>query len=175
MCLVGLAGDSVEGCTSECTIETGWSCAANSCGKCGNGKLEAAEECDDGAHLPACYLSLSLDLSHWLTAKNFQSKSSIQFPASFVCSVAQLGKLHVNWNGEYTGDMASGDGCGPECQIEEAFACVQQLDRSKCTPIDKFAQIIQQGIVAGQRCANHSNSATNQSKYPSLITQFPCV
>jgi len=88
--------DSVEGCTSECTIETGWSCAGNNCGKCGNGKLEAAEECDDG-------------------------------------------------------DMASGDGCGPKCQIEEAFACVQQLDRSKCTPIDEFAQIIQQGIVAGQR------------------------
>jgi cysteine-rich repeat protein len=40
--------DSVEGCTADCVAEDGWSCAGNSCGKCGNGLVEAAEACDDG-------------------------------------------------------------------------------------------------------------------------------
>jgi cysteine-rich repeat protein len=128
VCVASVCGDGVrapneacddgntkngDGCSSTCTIETGWACPPNvSClPMCGDGIVTANEECDP-------------------TPANTTACTNCKLNAGYTCGANGTGPCTATVCGNGTkepgegcddGNTIAGDGCGPTCQLEPAI------------------------------------------------------
>ncbi len=108
---------NLDGCSSTCQIESGWSCtvsstAASVCQRCGNGKTSGTETCDDGNTLSGdgCSSTCSIE-----SATGWSCTASST--AVSVCQKCGNSKT----SGTETcddGNTLSGDGCSSTCSVE---------------------------------------------------------
>lgn len=97
--------DSVEGCSEECTAQPGWTCAGNTCGRCGNGKIEASEECDDGE-----------------VSSSDGCGADCKIETGFVCSRGALGRSNCTQLEDFSQKMQQGITVGQmACQDSTMF------------------------------------------------------
>ena len=117
-------GLELDGCSSFCTVEGGWSCSGEPsvCSlQCGNGDIDAGESCDDGdaSGGDGCSAGCAVEDGWFCTGE----------PS--VCALkCGNGDLDA---GEACddGDASNGDGCSASCTIEAGYNCAG--DPSVCT------------------------------------------
>jgi fibro-slime domain-containing protein len=105
-----------KACSATCKYNDGWACAGSppSCHqtKCGDGKLEGSEGCDDGNTLPNDGCSPTCHFEPNCSATTGQCTSK--------CGDG----LVVN-EGCDDGNTNNGDGCSSTCTVEAGFQCAQ--------------------------------------------------
>lgn len=112
----GIAGTPMggDGCSALCTVESGYVCPPNlDCQPiCGNGTLEAGEECEGGTGCTNCYIDPGYDCD----------ENGLNC-ALTVCGADNGVGTPVVERGEGCddGNDIAGDGCSPTCQIEPEF------------------------------------------------------
>jgi len=111
-------GSDGDGCSSQCKVEGGWTCAGEPSvctANCGNGVLDAGETCDDGDATggdgcsSACLVDAGFSCS---------GQPSVCTPNCGNGAV-QAGEGETCDDGNATG----GDGCSITCQIEAGYNC----------------------------------------------------
>lgn len=114
-----VAGD---GCSSDCFVEHGWSCASEAHGVtrcaevvCGDGVVEGNEECDDGNALPGDGCSHLCALEPGYTCDGNH--------ATLNCSTLCGDGLRVGEEVCDDGNSADNDGCSGICTVEAGFQC----------------------------------------------------
>ena len=91
--------------------------AAVQAATCGNGNLEAGEQCDDGNAVSGDGCSSSCQVEAGWTCAS----------ANAACFAKQCGDGIVAGNEQCDdGNTTSGDGCSATCKLESGFACVNQ-------------------------------------------------
>ena len=121
-----------DGCSSDCTIETGWICElpGTPCTQqpeepgdiCGDGKISGDEKCDDGNAKDGDGCSSKCVVEKgWICAE-------VGKACSTVCGDGILaGKEKCD-----DGNTKANDGCTAKCAIEESYLCKEA--GSPCTP-----------------------------------------
>ena len=103
-----------DGCSSTCTIETGWSCGDTGCTPVhGDGAIKGTEQCDDGN-----------------TSNGDGCSSSSTTEAGYACSGQPSTCVDVCGSGRLRGseqcddgNKTNADGCSSTCTIESGFVC----------------------------------------------------
>ena len=114
-----------DGCSSSCEIECGYTCAQDGGGcttVCGDGKLAGSEQCDDGnlADGDGCDVECEIETSFTCTDVVCQES----FCSQGICGDGYITGGETNMHNFCDdGNLQSGDGCGPECQVECGFYC----------------------------------------------------
>jgi deleted-in-malignant-brain-tumors protein 1 len=111
-------GASGDGCSSSCTVESGWACSGSpsSCAPvCNNGILTPPEQCD-GANLNGASCT-----SLGYTGGTLGCSNTCQYNTS-ACTSTTCGNGMVD-DGETCddGNQNVGDGCSAVCQIEQPY------------------------------------------------------
>ncbi len=105
-----------QACSSTCKFKDGWACTGNppSCHqtKCGDGKVEGSEGCDDGNTLPNDGCSPTC---------HFEPNCSA---STGLCTSKCGDGLVVNEQCD-DGNTNDGDGCSSTCKVESGFECGQ--------------------------------------------------
>ncbi len=124
-------GHDGDGCSSVCSIESGFLCtgAPSVCSRnptavCGDGTDEGSEACDDGNTLSGDGCS---DV-----CGNEAGYSCNTIPTPNVCSPACGDGLIKGSEQCDDGNAQDGDGCGDSCTVEPGFSCTDS-DPSVCT------------------------------------------
>lgn len=113
-----------DGCSSNCTVEDGWSCDDNSEGMsvchvitCGDGMTEGDEECDDGN-----------------SVNGDGCDEDCRIENGFQCYVSYKRSVCKSYCGDGMrsateecddGNVIGGDGCSPTCQVEHGYFCYE--------------------------------------------------
>ncbi len=117
---------SGDGCSSACEVEPGYECITpgrpcmkndGSAAACGDGVVEAGEQCDDGNTTPGDGCSSTCQLEKGFTCpKPGTACQTLQYCGDGILQTA---------NGEQCddGNTTPGDGCSGACQIEPGYAC----------------------------------------------------
>src|SRR5262249_19707193 len=84
---------------------------------CGNGRLDAGEQCDDGNHAPGdgCNPICQIECS-WICGTCGPAPSCM---GTLVCGNG----VRTRDEGCDDGNLAAGDGCSPTCQVEPGWQC----------------------------------------------------
>ncbi len=121
-CDLGEGNNTAEhGCNPDCTIAAGFHCneTGSWCmeGKCGDGLIEAGEDCDDANHLPADGCSPDCKFETGIECAGDQCKP--------VCGDGvTMWMLDPSIAEECDdGNLINGDGCSSECKIEKGYTC----------------------------------------------------
>src|SRR5882724_2997625 len=129
-------GESGDGCSSTCRIETGWSCdqgePTHCVAICGDGLLVGLEAqaggCDDGG-----------------TASGDGCSDTCKVEPAYVCSGEPSKCAKTCGNGQLDsgeacedGNGKAGDGCNA-CQLEPGYSCDNASLPSKCSDINECA------------------------------------
>jgi fibro-slime domain-containing protein len=120
-----------DGCSADCqAVETGWACATpgqpcvlvGPTGRCGDGVLNAGEQCDDGdppdagsSNGDGCSADCKLELGFTCPTPG-QPCVSLQYCGDGVVQAAQ-------GEGCDDGNAIPGDGCSGICKIEPGYSC----------------------------------------------------
>lgn len=119
------AGD--DGCSSTCTLETGWSCngTPSTCAPiCGDGLAVGSETCDDGNTDAGDGCSPSCTVEPGYSCNPGEPWTC--FP---ICGDG----LVVDGEGCDDGNLGENDGCSSMCTVEEGWSC--SGEPSACVPI----------------------------------------
>ena len=123
-------GGTKFGCSSQCTVEAGFTCpiGSNACTRntCGNSVIDAEETCDDGNQ------NFDDGCSGWCTV--YQGWYCTQ-PGQ-PCLENVCGDAYIMYGESCDdGNTISGDGCSSTCGVEQGFTCVGQTYyyNSQCT------------------------------------------
>ncbi len=113
--------DGTQGCSNECTIIKGWHCDSNgqncSQGVCGDGILDAGEECDDGNTTPTDGCSPSCKRETGIECNNGICKPICGDGVTMWMLAPSIAEECDD------GNLISGDGCSADCKIEPGFTC----------------------------------------------------
>jgi cysteine-rich repeat protein len=104
-----------DGCSSTCTVETGWSCpGGTACAPiCGDGLKKGTEACDDGNTTPADGCSATC-----------QVEPGYSCPTAGAACVAVCGDGILTAGEECDdGGTANGNGCSSTCHLEAGSTC----------------------------------------------------
>jgi cysteine-rich repeat protein len=111
-------GASGDGCSSSCTVESGWSCSGNPsvCNPvCGDGQIVGGEECD-GANLNG-----ETCITQGFTGGTLSCSASCTISTSG-CTSTTCGNGTIDTNEECDdGNTTTFDGCDAACQVEEGY------------------------------------------------------
>ena len=149
-----------DGCSSQCTMETGWTCSGVLCGRsqcsgvCGDGIRTSDEACDDSNvnNADGCSAMCTLECGYTLDPSDDSSLIS-------ACGNGAQSP------GEYCddGNTVGGDGCDASCNIEDGFHCVfvpceESICDGRCgdgvMQSDKDETCDDNGIVNGDGCSD---------------------
>ena len=128
--------DENDGCT-DCTIDKGWQCRtvqdpddiSNNLGsvcwaQCGDRiRIEGKEECDDGNLQvgdgcdDTCYIEWG-----FVCAPHSEGGVAVGDKCTAICG----DYLRKGEEGCDDGNLVGGDGCSPECRVEEGMACFER-------------------------------------------------
>ena len=115
--------DGTQGCAVDCTIVTGYHCddKGMNCvkGTCGDGFVDAGEECDDKNHLPADGCSPDCKFETGIECVGTECKP--------VCgdgvTMWMLDKAIAEECDD--GNLVNGDGCSSDCKVEKGYVCTE--------------------------------------------------
>ncbi|MBU2259898.1 DUF4215 domain-containing protein [Patescibacteria group bacterium] len=142
-----------DGCSSTCTVESGWTCngtAPSICQKCANGLVEGTEACDDNNEIATDGCNNSCAILFGYSCNGEPS----------VCQ--KCGNSVVEGTeGCDDGDTTSSDGCSSTCAIENGFSCTGAPSSCESTCPD--------GVVASDEGCDDDNS-TNDDGCSSTCT-----
>ena len=114
-----------DGCTPECAVEAGWTCAPGGCAPtCGDAVQVGDETCDDGDDQPGDGCSASCAIEPGWSCEGTPS----------VCGVPCGDGVVAGAEGCDDGALEPGDGCDPGCQVEPGWYCAGG-DPSVCAPV----------------------------------------
>ena len=130
-CDLGSANGTGAGCDANCRAQDGYVCRPlpTGCVKisvCGNGKLEASEECDDGntSAGDGCSSACKIEASYY----------SCPTPGQLCTNTARCGDGILENNETCDdGGTTAGDGCSATCQVESGYQC--RMPGKPCVPL----------------------------------------
>lgn len=121
-----------DGCDENCTVEAGWTCcetagaAGSSCSgstacesTCGNGQRDAGEACDDGNLVAADGCSPTCEVEAGFACVPMGHQQAGRKIPDYCEAICGDGLLVVGEECD-DGNQVGGDGCGPNCEIEQA-------------------------------------------------------
>ena len=115
--------DGTKGCASDCTIVKGFHCneTGRSCtpGICGDGVVDAGEDCDDMNHLPADGCSPDCRFETGIECENGVCKPICGDGVTMWMLDAAIAEQCDD------GNLVNGDGCSSECKIEKGYTCTE--------------------------------------------------
>jgi fibro-slime domain-containing protein len=119
---------SGDGCSSTCTLESGWKCAAAdtpcTAAKCGDGILAGAEQCDDGI----------VDNAHGCSSTCTIEPNAVCPAAGGACIPMVCGDGKVTGTEQCDNGVNDGKhGCSTTCQLIPGWVC--PLAGTQCSPI----------------------------------------
>ena len=114
------------GCSSGCKVDAGYKCTSllgspSVCGFCGNGILEPGEQCDNKNQV-GCSVGCKVDPG--FTCRGLITSACFRNNPYCGNGVWEVGESCDD------GNKLVGDGCGPNCMIEQGYAC--SGEPSKC-------------------------------------------
>lgn len=132
-CDPGMKGTNIAlACSGTCKWNPGWVCAGDppDCRqtKCGDGKIEGSEGCDDGNPTPGdgCSPGCRIEPACSSATGTCTSKcgDGIVMPAQPDGPVMPGGACD-------DGNIAGGDGCSADCKVEDGFQCEQPANTAE--------------------------------------------
>ena len=116
-----------DGCNSQCQVEFGWSCGDGSpsvCadGGCGDGLIIGDEQCDDANTFSGDGCSFDCI---WEYEFDCVDDDYFALPETQCVPMGCGNGYHRYWEeGCEDGNVESGDGCSPECLLENGWDCI---------------------------------------------------
>ena len=171
-----------DGCSRTCQVECGWACSGGngnsadvcSAAKCGDRMLAGVEECDDGNLQDGDGCSSLCIIEFGFTCVHYSVPPYPCGAYGDVCSPV-CGDGRVVGSEERTcddGNLASGDGCSPECQVECGYMCAggNESSGSMCETV------CADGLRAGMEGCDDGNEVDGDgcSSMCVLETGFTC-
>lgn len=116
---------SGDGCSSDCKVESGFTCTGSKCQQCGNAKLEGDEKCDDGNTVggDGCTADCTVESGFKCLGSPSQCKNCGD-------GLVQGGEKCDDGNNQ------SWDGCSKLCAIESGWTCTaEEGEESQCSKL----------------------------------------
>lgn len=136
---------SGDGCSSECTIEEGWTCSGEPsvCSPiCGDGIIVGEEECDDDNLTPGDGCSNHCTVEGGWECTGEPSACNTDCGDNIVAGDEECDD----------GNTSSGDGCSETCEIEDYFRCDEEP--SVCTCVVHVRGGTSSGVPDGMTWSN---------------------
>ena len=157
-------GRNGDGCSSECSVEDGWACGGSGGGSppdaitvsacmgiCGDGKLVASEQCDDGNLLSGDGCSSSCLVEPGYECRYDSGGPEVCFT---ICGDGVVaGKENCDDN-----NSAGYDGCSSNCKIEPGWECIpancswRPSQTARCTPFGDGQYVQELVLGVGSYC-----------------------